>query len=1047
MFNLNANEEYVLKYWSDNKILEKARQKNKGKKPFYFLDGPPYASGDLHPGQIWVKSVKDILVRYRRMKGLDVHDRAGFDVHGLPIENKIEKLLELKSKKEIEEKVGVENFVNECRKYVDSLIPKMTADFRRFGSSLDFDSAYLAYRNEFIESAWSMLKSIHKKGLLYTEPKPMLFCPHCETVLAQGGAEVVYSDEKDPSIFVAFKIDPRASKAGISADRETYLVIWTTTPWTLPSNIAVAVNPKERYVIVSAKSMHLIIAKQRLDAVMSALGENAVVESEFYGSELEGIRYVSPLEEKIPKQAEFRKFHKVVMAESLVSLEEGSGLVHIAPGHGAEDYVIGKKNNLPIFSPVNMQAVYTEEAGSYSGLKVPGEANAAVLADLKVNGSLLDEGHITHSYPHCWRCNSKLILINTKQWFLNVQKLKKKLISENKKVLWHPGEAQAWFEDVLQGSPDWSIARQRYWGIPVPIWECGKCGSTHVVGSLEELSSLSLDSAKVASMQDLHRPYIDSVVLKCSTCGSEMKRIKDVFDVWFDSGIAFRSSLSDDEFKNMFPADFILEGKDQLRGWFSTLLKTSVMVYGKAPYKNVVIDGMLLAEDGREMHKSWGNYIALSELLKITSADAYRLWCSNHTQWLDLQFKKAEIKEAEKKINTLYNIFNLFQDYSSAAGYVPKRVKKPVIKEDSNLEDKWILSRLASVAAEVDSALQGYTVQRANKSLGDFLLNDLSRFYLKIAKRRIAYGTKADSRRTLDIINYIMYNVITLMTPFAPLTTEYLYLNNYAGYDRAPESISLCGWPKIPGKLMNNEIEQQFKVADSALSAILNSREKSGVKLRWPILTATIEVISPQAENDLQRMSGIMEEYANVKKIIVKRVESFSTDIRPNFSAIGPEFKEKSNAVSEALKSANAAELSDAISRSGYYELHTTAGTVRITPQHFTTIEKLTKENSVKFDYGIAYIEPKLDAGLMEEAIIREFERRVQVLRKNHGLKKADKILLHYTASPELSRIISSNSAKIRADVGAKSIDNSAGEGATEFDIEGETAVISLERV
>ncbi len=1046
MFNLNENEEQVLKYWKDNRVLEKARLKNRGCKRFYFLDGPPYASGELHPGQIWVKSVKDILVRYRRMRGFDVHDRAGFDVHGLPVENKMERTLELKSKKEIETKIGIETFVAECRTYVDSLIPNMIGDFKRFGSSLDFDSAYMAYRNCFIESAWSMLKTIHEKGLLYTEPKPMLFCPHCETVLAQGGAEVVYAEEKDPSIFVAFRIDAKA-KSRIEVDDDTYLVIWTTTPWTLPSNVAVAANPKQRYVKVEILGKRLIIAKTRLDAVMEALGENAIVQSEFYGSEMDGMRYINPLEDKIQKQFELRKFHKVIMAESLVSSEEGSGLVHIAPGHGSEDYLVGKKNALPIFSPVDLTAYYNDDAGAYSGLKVPGEANAAILADLKANGSLLDEGNVRHSYPHCWRCNSKLLFLTTKQWFLNVQKVKKKLISENKKVSWHPAEAQAWFNDVLESSPDWSIARQRYWGIPIPIWECRGCGEIIVVGSLQELASLSADKDKTMSLGDLHRPYIDGIVLRCKKCGADMGRISDVFDVWFDSGIAFRSSLSEDEFKNLFPAQFILEGKDQLRGWFSTLLKISVMAYGKAPYRNVVIDGMLLAEDGREMHKSWGNYIALSDLLKITSADAYRLWCSNHTQWLDLQFKKDEIKEAEKKINILYNVFGLFEDYSSAMGYSPKIIKRPRITEGTALEDVWILSRLATTKNEVEAALDNYNVQKANVAVSEFTLNDFSRFYLKIAKKRVVYGTKPQAKKTLDVINYVLYNLIILIAPFAPFTSEHLYLKSYAKYNGAQESVTLSGWPKLPKGMVNPDIERQFAMADSALTAILNSREKSGIKLRWPVSKATVEVTEDAVEIALQRLAGVIEEYSNIKHLEVRKVDSFETEIRPNFSAIGPEFKEKSGAVSEALRTADAKEILNSISASGHYALHTKLGPVEITAGHFTTIEKLSNENAIKFSGGIAYIDPKLDGALLEEALIREFERMVQMLRKEHGLKKPDRIAISYAASPELSRVIASNKAQIMKDVNAKHMKNEEHEGAKEFSIDEEKARVFLEKL
>ncbi len=879
MFDLNKNEEEVLRYWSENSILEKTRAKNKGKKPFYFLDGPPYASGELHPGQIWVKDVKDILLRYRRMNGWDVHDRAGYDVHGLPIENKVEKELKLGSKKEIESIIGVENFIKRCKEFVDALIPNMKRDYERFGVSLDLDNPYYAYKRDFIESGWTILKKTYEKGLLYQDLKSMLYCTHCETVLAQGTLEVSYSDEKDPAIFVAFKVDAKASKPTIKIDENTYLLIWTTTPWTIPANIAVAVNPKVRYVKARISNKSLIIAQSRLDAVVDVLGESAVVESEFYGSELEGIKYLSPLEDQIPKQKEFRKFHKVIFEEGIVSSTEGSGLVHIAPGHGAEDYAAGKKNKLPIFVPLDMHAHYTSDAGTLEGIAVPGEANEKVLSYLKTTGALLDVGTVVHSYPHCWRCNNKLIMIGTHQWFLNVQKVKKKIIRENRKVSWHPVEAQAWMEDVLQNSPDWCFSRQRYWGTPIPIWECEKCKHIEVIGSVEELSQKAHNKEAVAKLHDLHRPYVDAILLDCPKCKGSMRRINDVADVWFDASIAFVASLSKEEFDRLFPAAFILEGKDQLRGWFSVLLKSSVMVYGKTPFKNVVIDGMLLAEDGREMHKSLGNYISLKELLTLTSADAYRLWVSSHTQWLDLQFKKDEIKEASKKINILYNVFQLFEDYASAIDYKANQIKKPRINEKSNLEDVWIVSRLNSTLKAATESLEKYEVQVANNALGEFCLNDLSRFYLKIAKKRIIDGSRSEAKKTLDLINYLLYTLISAYSPFIPFTSEYLYLKYYKK-EGSTESIFLNDWPKTNKKLINVEVEAGFELAMDSVTAILSSREKANIKLRQPLSKATLEVHKAEAEQSLQRFARIVEDYTNLKHLEVKRTESFEVEIR-----------------------------------------------------------------------------------------------------------------------------------------------------------------------
>jgi len=1013
---MEANyEEEILKYWQEHKILEKWRAKNKGKKPFYFLDGPPYVSGELHPGQIWVKDVKDIFLRYKRMRGYDVHDRAGYDVHGLPVEHAVEKSMGIKSKLELESKISVEKFTKACREYADSLIPKMDRDFIRFGASLDFENAYLPYRNQYIEKAWDIIKRLSEKGLLYKEGKPLTYCPSCETVLAQGTLEVEYSDEKDPSIFVIFRIDTKRSKPKIEIDEDTYLLIWTTTPWTLVANMSVAVNPKELYVKAYINGRKLILGKKRLDAVISSLNANAVVEAEFYGSELEGIYYINPLEENVPIQKGFRKYHKVLLSDTMVSMDEGSGIVHIAPGHGPEDYKLGKHNKIPIFSPIDEHARYTEDAGVYKGLLIPDEANKAVLDDLDKLGVLLDKGVVVHSYPHCWRCGSKLIYKSTDQWFLNIGKVKKKLLASNEKVVWHPREAKEWHANVLSNSPDWCISRQRFWGIPIPIWKCDKCDNFEVIGSLKELKEKAFNKDYAERLDDLHRPYIDNIFLKCSRCDGEMYRISDVFDVWFDSSIAFEASLSDEEFKRLFPADLILEGIDQLRGWFSSLLKSSVMLYGKAPYKEVVVDGMLLAEDGREMHKHLGNYISLEELLKITSADCYRLWVSSHTQWLDIPFNRSELKGAEKIIIVLQNIARLINDYSDAIGYKSEKIRADT-KDKINA---WIISRLNTLIKEENDALDDYDVERANRALRRFILDDFSRFYLKMAKKKVIYGDTRIAQNTIDTMKFVFYNVLILVSPFAPFTAEKLYLDNFA----RKESIFLDDWPKYRERLVDKELEESFDIALDAITAILNSREKAKVKLRWPLSKAVLEVKDDKVLEALEKLSEIIEDYTNVKRLELKRISGVEKIIKPLFQKIGPEFKNDSKAIAYALQNANPDEVEREISEKGYYQLHTERGVFNIRAEHFTIIERNIESDAAKFDYGIAYVDPTLSNELMSEALYRELARRIQLMRKELGLKKKDKIEIYYRTSGEMGRIINEKKNDLMKEVNATTIE------------------------
>ncbi len=1008
LLDMIKNEEDVLEYWRSNSIMAKVRAKNKGKRPFYFLDGPPFVSGDLHPGQMWVKSMKDVILRYKRMRGFDVYDRAGYDVHGLPIELRAEKSLNVQTKKDIETKIGVEKFINSCREYVEAYIGRMDSDYERFGISLDFSNPYLPYKNSYIETEWALFKEIYNKGLVYKERRTVPYCTRCGTALSQGSMEVVYQDDTDPSIFIAFK----AVKSGkINIDDSTYLLVWTTTPWTLPANVAIAANPEAKYVTAKIGNRKYIIAKDRLDAVVAQLGESAIVESEYYGSELVGATYLGVLEDKVPAQRQLRRYHKVVASKELVSTEEGTGLVHIAPGHGLDDYVVGKKNKLPVFSPVDSEGKYTEEAGAYKGLKVPEEANPKIIEDLKADGSLVSEGTLTHSYPHCWRCNTKLIYIATDQWFINIQKVKRKIISENRKVNWHPEEAKKWQEDLLVSSPDWAISRQRYWGVPIPIWESDD-GQRTVIGSLEELKELAVDKEKVEKLADLHRPYIDEILLK-SQDGKLMHRVKDVFDVWFDSSIAFRASLTEEQFNKLFPVDFILEAVEQLRGWFAYQLKTSVMVYGKRPFKNVVMHGMMLGEDGRELHKHLGNYVPLNELLKQATADSFRLWCVSHNPKLDLIFRIKDIQEANKVVLLLYNIANLIKEYSKAANYEPKKIAKAVSTE--SYEDAWIMSRLNETINNVTKDLEAYEIDGAAEAIRKFVVEDFSRFYLKIAKKRMQEG-KAEAKKKLNIINYVNYNILLLFSPIAPFVSEKLYMDLY-GFK---ESISLEDWPKAKNKYINTQLESEFDYAVDAIKALLNARENAGIKLRQPLENATIEVDADEAYDALLKLLPLVEELANIASIEVKRIQAIGKRIVPVFSKIGPEFRANANAVANALKSANPEEVEKEIGESGHYNLHTDKGTFTILPEHFSVVSEKQPSNAVAFEHGIASIDTNISLKLKEEALVREIERRIQLCRKKAQLSKSDTIAVFYEADKALSEIISKNKDSIMKAVNAK---------------------------
>ncbi len=1014
MLDLLKNEEEILKHWKHNDTNGKVRKKNHGKKKFYFLDGPPYTSGNPHMGHVWVTSAKDALLRYRRYRGYDVHDRAGYDVHGLPIENKVEKELGISSKKDIESKVGVEIFMEKCKSYADMYKRKMDGVFTRFGSSLDYEGAYLPYRNAYIENSWGFIKKANEKGLVYTERKAVPYCVHCETAVSQGGSEVVYSDEEDPSIYVAFKITGRSKKADFGA--ETYLLIWTTTPWTLPANMAVAIDAKEIYVTVRMENKSLIMMKSRFESIFKSSEENAVIQAEFYGSELLGIHYINPLEEKVPAQRGFRKYHKVLAGEGIVSADEGTGIVHIAPGHGPEDYALGKKKRIPIFSPVDQHGNYTDEAGAYAGVNVF-DANERILSDLREIGALILKSKITHSYQHCWRCNTKLIYLAMPQWFINIQKIKKALVRANKRTIWHPPEVLGWMEDVLGSAPDWVISRQRYWGTPLPIWKCSSCSNFTVIGSIRELESKAITPARVHELKDLHKPYIDLIEIKCDKCGSTMSRIPDVSDVWFDSGVAHTSSLTKEEFNRLFPADFIIEGRDQVRGWFSSLLKTGVIAYGKAPYKKGVLDGMMLGSDGRQMHKSWGNGIDPEDMIKTAGADAARLWILSHTQHLDIIYNSNEISEAGRDIHLLYNISQLLAEYSQAISYAPKKVMKPRSLESLPYEDRWIISRINSVMEHVTAAYENYDLHTATTDVRLFVVEDFSRFYLKIAKKRITDGNRKEARLKIDIINYVLYNAIVLFSPIIPFITERVYLDVYGKAEG--DSIFLGAWPKHSESLIDLETERSFAIAKDSITAILSAREKSGAKLRWPIKSAMIELKEEAALPYLEKLSDLIGEYVNAAEVKVGVAGDSAERIAPNFSKLGPEFKSRAKFVAEKLKQADPKEVKAAISSNNAYVLSTEEGEFVIKPEHFS-IEKASEADEAAFKYGRVSIDASIDKALRDGALAREFERRVQMYRKELNMKKKDRIELYYEAQGEIGAAVSLLLKEVMSHVGAR---------------------------
>jgi len=816
-------EKRVLEHWKKENIQKKVKDNREKAEPYYFCDGPPYASGNIHMGTAWNKVLKDFHIRYFRMKGYDVWSQPGYDTHGLPIENKVEKKLGLKHKSDIE-KLGVEAFIKSCMEFATEHISTMNAAFANLGVWMDWDKPYLTLNNEYIEGAWHTFKVAYKKGYLYKGNYPVHVCPHCETAVAYN--EIEYTTVNDPSVFVKFKVKGKENE---------YLLIWTTTPWTLPANTGIMAHPNFDYVRVKAGNETLILAKERLQAVL--IGEYKVTET-FKGSELEGLAYENPLKGIFQMQEKVQG--KVVLSAQHVTLDTGTGLVHTAPGHGLEDFKVGQEYKLDVLSPVKLDGTYTSEAGKYAG-KFVKSADKGIIEDLKSLDALYSSGTIRHEYPKCWRCESPLLTISVPQWFFKVSQLKEKLLAENATVNWVPDWAGKRFENWIDSLGDWPISRQRYWGIPLPIWQC-ECGEIKVIESRKELG---------VEVKDLHKPYIDAVELKCK-CGKKMKRVSDVLDVWFDSGVATWASLGfpekKDQFKRMWPSKLQMEGPDQIRGWWNSQMIASVITFDTKPFENIIFHGFVLDAHGIKMSKSKGNIVSPDDMVKMYGRDALRLYLLKSPPWEDFYFSMENLKDASRVLNVLWNSYAFIKAYC-------KRADKP---KELNIEDKWLLSRTNSLikkCRESNDALHGFESVQA---ISEFVLEDLSRWYIKLVRDRTwPTYTGKDRDAAFYSLYYALDNLVDLLAPICPLTSEAIYLdiNGHA------ESVHMHDFPKADESLIDAELEAKMGKVKQISEAMDSARQEAKIKLRYPAKRVLLSGI------DIKGIESVLATRCNVKTV------------------------------------------------------------------------------------------------------------------------------------------------------------------------------------
>ena len=1017
-------EELVQKFWDHRDIYERTKKLREDKPKYSFLDGPPYCSGKIHLGTAWNKIIKDTYLRYKSMNGFNIRRQAGWDTHGLPIEHKVEGLLGLKSKKEIEERIGIENFVNKCKEFAIENKGLMTKQFEMLGVWMDWDNPYVTFDTKYMESCWWTLKRANEKDLLIKDKRVITWCPRCETALAM--AEIDYEDKEDPSIYVKFPLKTQESR-----DYTTHILVWTTTPWTLPANMAVCVHPDFDYAYVKVDNDVYIMAEALIESVFNLKedkdhecdcnnGADYEILKVVKGSELEGLQYNHPLLDEIPVQKEFEH---IVLPGDHVTLTEGTGCVHTAPGHGPDDFEIGKKYGLNIFCPVDESGHFMEEAGKYYGEFVK-DADSEIIDDLNIHHLLLKSSIITHRYGTCWRCKTPIIYLATKQWFLKITEIKDQMLSELDKVEWVPSWAgENRFRNWVENARDWTISRQRYWGIPIPIWECEDCNEITVVGSIAELKDSLVEGELNGDF--IHRPHVDEISLQCK-CGGKMKRTPDVLDVWIDSGVAGWAALhypeEKEQFEEWYPYDFITEGHDQTRGWFYSQLGCGVISNDSTPYKKVLMHGFTLDEDGKKMSKSLGNVVEPEEVIKLYGADVlrfYLLW--GNKPWEDLKFVWDELKNVNKMFNILWNVYVFSTTYMSIDNFDPtKYTTKDVNLRD---EDLWIISRANSLAKEVSESLDSLYFHKATRAINHFILEDLSRWYIRLIRGRTwIEKDDPDKLGAYYSLYYALRTLIVTMAPIVPHITEDIYQNLIRSVDMdAPESIHMLDWGYEEEKI-NPELESNMEVVREIIEACARARDAARYKLRWPVKEIVIVSEDKRVLNAAQTLKDVIMEQANTKEVVSSdKFENLKINALPNMKTLGPKLRQDVPKVASKLSEADGATIVGILESDGIYTVELDDKIVELSSEDIV-FETELPENiaSSDFEGGNVFIDTELTPEILSEAMSRELIRRVQDMRKDLDLDVEANIEIYVECDTDFKQLIETFIEFISHEVRAK---------------------------
>ena len=1027
--NFVAREKEVEKFWEDHEIFQKSIDNRKKAETYTFYDGPPTANGKPHIGHVRTRVIKDMIPRYRTMKGCDVPRKAGWDTHGLPVELEVEKMLGLDGKEQIEE-YGLEPFIKHCKESVWKY-KGMWEDFSKtVGFWADMDDPYVTYENYYIESEWWALKQIWEKGLLYKGFKIVPYCPRCGTPLSSHEVAQGYKDVKERSAIARFKVK----------GEDAYILAWTTTPWTLPSNVALCVNPNESYVKVKNGEYTYYLAEALCDTVLNS--EYTVLER-CTGKDLEFKEYEPLFDFVHPAKKAF-----YVTCDTYVTLTDGTGVVHIAPAFGEDDSKVGKKYDLPFVQLVDSKGEMTKEtkwAGTFCK-----KADPLVLKDLEERGLLFSAPVFEHSYPHCWRCDTPLIYYARESWFIKMTEVKEDLIRNNNTINWIPESiGKGRFGDWLENVQDWGISRNRYWGTPLNVWEC-ECGHQHSIGSIEELKSMSPDCPETI---ELHRPYIDAVTITCPKCGKQMKRVPEVIDCWFDSGsMPFAQHHYPFEnkelFEQQFPADFISEAVDQTRGWFYSLLAISTLIFNKAPYKNVIVLGHVQDENGQKMSKSKGNAVDPFQALDEFGADAIRWYFYiNSAPWLPNRFHGKAVMEGQRKfMGTLWNTYAFFVLYANidefdATKYKLEYDKLPVM-------DKWLLSKLNTLIKTVDTNLGNYQIPEAARALQEFV-DDMSNWYVRRSRERFwAKGMEQDKINAYMTLYTALVTVSKVAAPLIPFMTEQIYQNLVCNIDKtAPESIHLCDYPEADESCIDEKLEDNM---DEVLKIVVMgraARNTANIKNRQPIGRMFVK-----APHELSVFyQEIIEDELNVKTVVftddVRDFTSYS--FKPQLKTVGPKYGKQLNNIRKALSEVDGNTAMDTLNEKGALTFDFDGSEVVLTKEDLL-IDTAQMEGYVsEGDNTVTVVlDTNLTPKLIEEGFVRELISKIQTMRKEAGFEVMDHILITSEGNEKIAGIFGAHGEEIKSEVLAEGITLGKAAGYTkDWNINGENVTLGVEKV